>query len=417
MLNGYRIDTDPTNAGGGMSQWSFGTKDGGDYFVKMFLSPKFPSDDGPGGAAAKARKREVCLAFERRHVEIARRLDPSKPGAGNLVVPCDFFRVDSTYVKVMPRVHATELPDVRDLTGFQILVLLRSVAFSLRMLHEQHVVHGDIKPDNVMVERPNPELYVSKLIDFDEAYVAGEPPLPQHIVGDPIYYSPELLRYIKKDETLEAATLGTASDIFSFGLFLHRFLVGRLPTFDKGKVNYPAEALLARHSLDISAVPVVLQPFLARMLAVAPDSRPSIEEFIGFLETVEADALVPSDTPAPGPPTIVTAPPAPTAGRTATPPTRSGPAAPAVPGAAPGRPAPARPTPARPTPGRPTPTTPPAAPAGRPGATPPTPPTAPGARPAWPAPKPTDRPARPTETGGLRSTMGRRKATTDDSST
>lgn len=294
VLNGYRIDTKPTNAGGGMSQWSFGSRDGKQYFIKMFLAPKYPLDDGPGSEAAKARKRATCHAFEHRHVEIGQRLDPSKPGSGNLVVPCDFFRVDSTYVKVMPRVHPVELPPARALTGYQLVVLLRSLAFSLRMLHEEHVVHGDIKPDNVMVERPKDDLYVSKLIDFDEAYVVGSPPLPEHIVGDPIYYSPELLRYIKRDERLPEDALGTSSDMFSLGLYLHHLLTGRLPGFDREKANYPSEVLLARRSLDISALPEVIQPLIARMLAIVPERRPTIQEFIDFLAGVDADALVPT---------------------------------------------------------------------------------------------------------------------------
>lgn len=415
VLNGYRIETKPTNAGGGMSQWAFGTKDGQDYFVKLFLSPKYPADDGPGSEAAKGRKRAACHAFERRHVEIARRLDPSKPGAGNLVMPCDFFRVDSTYVKVMPRVRAAALPDAHLLSGFQIQVLLRSLAFSLRMLHEEHVVHGDIKPDNVMVEKPNDELYVSKLIDFDEAYVVGEPPLPEHIVGDPIYYSPELLRYIKQDERLPADALGTASDMFSLGLLLHHFLTGRLPAFDRTNVNYPAEALLARQPLDLSALPTVVQPIVARMLALVPDRRPSIQDVIDFLAEVDADSLVPTHAAVADPKPLARLVPtgrpghagggaAGTAARPSDTPVAAGPTLSGTLSPRPGPPA-AGATPAA---GRPS-------PAGPTGAGPPAG-GGPGPRPV--APRPVgDRPPKPTESGGLRSTMGRRRRSTDDPTT
>jgi serine/threonine protein kinase len=292
VLNGYELVTDPTNAGGGMSQWAFATRDGGDYFVKLFLAPKFPLADGPGSAAAKERKRQACLAFEQRHVEIARRLDPSRPGAGNLVVATDFFRHDATYVKVMPRVRATALPEATELTGHQILVLLRSLAYSLRMLHDQQVVHGDIKPDNVMVEPGGPGVFVSKLIDFDEAYVVGWPPDADHIVGDPIYYAPELLRYIKRDPRLPADALGTAADMFSLGLLLHRFLTGRLPDFDRTTANYPAEALLGWGSLDIGAAPPLLRPQIARMLSVVPGRRPTIQQFIDVLGSLTPDQVV-----------------------------------------------------------------------------------------------------------------------------
>lgn len=294
ILNGYEIVTPPTNAGGGMSQWAFARKNGTEYFLKMFLAPKFPLDDGPGSPEAKARKRAACIAFEQRHLEIARRLDPSRPGGGNLVVPRDFFRVESTYVKVMEKVDAVHLPPANFLSPHQILVLLRSLAFSLRLLHEQQVVHGDIKPDNVMVERSTGDIYVSKLIDFDEAYLVGDPPSPDLIVGDPSYYSPELLRYIKRDDRLPADALGTASDIFSLGLFLHVFLTGDQPEFDRDQAYYPAEALLSGLPLDLSAAPDVIRPLLAQMLDIVPARRPTIGDVIDFLATVDPTRLVPA---------------------------------------------------------------------------------------------------------------------------
>lgn len=404
VLNGYSVDTAPTNAGGGMSQWAFGTKGGEDYFIKMFLSPKFPLDDGPGSEASKARKRAVCLAFEHRHVEIANRLDPSKPGAGNLVVATDFFRVDSTYVKVMPRVQAIPMPDIATLTGKQVLVLFNSLAFSLRMLHEENVVHGDIKPDNVMVEQRSSDLYISKLIDFDEAYVVGEPPAPEHIVGDPIYYSPELLRYIKRDERLPNDALTTASDMFSLGLLIHRFLTGELPGFDRKSVNYPAEALLGRGALDISAAPPSVRPMIAKMLSVVPDRRPSIQDLIDLLAGIDADSLLPG-APPPASPVLVRADDdLEDAVETATVVKAEArlPAGP-MPSAAPIPSAPPRPSsgPAPVPPAKPRPASGPA----------PTP--SPKPRPSSrPAPAPTPKPI-PSTGSGLRSTMGRRRRPED----
>jgi serine/threonine protein kinase len=309
VLNGYRIQTAPTNTGGGMSQWSFAEKDGQPYFVKMFLSPKYPLDHGPGSPASKARKRKVCLEFERRHLEIAGRLDPSEPGGGNLVVPRDFFRVDSTYVKVMDRIDATPMPAAHTLTGHQLIVILRTLVFSLRLLHGKHIVHGDIKPDNVLLLQTAEGMFVSKLIDFDEAYVVGQPPLPEHIVGDPVYYAPELLRYIKRDPSLPADAMFTASDIFSLGLLIHALLVGDVPAFDRSKAKYPAEALIDGQSLDVSAAPIAIRPLLTDALRPRPQDRPAIEDVIEFLTHVEPDQLVPSATAARTRPTPSVVPP------------------------------------------------------------------------------------------------------------
>lgn len=300
VLNGYRITTPPTNAGGGMSQWSFAEKDGHEFFFKMFLAPKFPLDDGPGSAAAKARKRETCLAFEERHLDIAQRLQKAAPGSGNLVIPRDFFRVDATYVKVMDRVVAVTEPSVHLMEPQQRLVFLRSLAYSLQLLHEQSVVHGDLKPDNVMVQQAGPGLFAAMLIDFDEGYVVGKPPSSEHIVGDPSYYSPELLRYIKQDERLPDDALSTASDMFSFGLLLHWFLTGDAPLFDRTEVNYPAEALLMRQQLDVSQAPGALRALLARLLDIVPSNRPAIGDVIAVLAAATAAHISGADvTPIP----------------------------------------------------------------------------------------------------------------------
>lgn len=297
VLNGYKITTPPTNAGGGMSQWSFATRGDNEYFVKMFLAPKYPLADGPGSDAAKARKRNVCLEFERRHLEIAGRLDPEEPGSGNLVVPCDFFRVDSTYVKVMERVQIADVPPAHCLTPHQLIVILRTLVFSLRVLHGKEIVHGDIKPDNVLLSSVSEGIYVSKLIDFDEAYVVGRPPQPQNIVGDPVYYSPEVLWYIKSDDIGGGDILSTASDIFSLGLLIHCVLAGDVPGFDRDEARYPAEAMLAGRTLDVAAAPEVVRPLLADMLAMRPDDRPEIGDVIDVLTKVDPVQLIPTTAP------------------------------------------------------------------------------------------------------------------------
>jgi len=184
-VNGYRIVTTPTNAGAGTSQWAIAEKGGDEYFVKMFMAPKHPTDDTPGSAAVKERKLAACLAFERRHLAIQERIDPTAPGGGNLVATRDFFRVESTYYKVAEKVDAVPVPAFDELTARQRIVLLRTLVFSVGLLHQRDVVHGDLKVENVLVQPAGDSLFTTKLIDFDEAYIVGSPPPPELIVGDP----------------------------------------------------------------------------------------------------------------------------------------------------------------------------------------------------------------------------------------
>src|SRR5919199_1515672 len=198
VLNGYRLLADFTVVGAGLSQWTFAERGGRTYFLKEFLSPTYPDENAPGSERIKAKKRERCARFEEHHRSIQQALAPLSAYGGNLIVTLDFFREGAKYYKVTEKVDAA-FPADEGIAGLDFrlqLVLLKSVAHSLKILHDLRIVHSDLKPSNILVKRT--ELgYTSKLIDFDNAYLAGSPPPPEEIVGTTNYYSPELLGYIQ----------------------------------------------------------------------------------------------------------------------------------------------------------------------------------------------------------------------------
>ena len=59
VINGYRILKDFVVAGG-MSKVTFAEKGGKEYFIKEFLSPKYPLPDSPGSEKIKAQTRRAC---------------------------------------------------------------------------------------------------------------------------------------------------------------------------------------------------------------------------------------------------------------------------------------------------------------------------------------------------------------------
>lgn len=303
VVNGYRILTEPTNAGGGMSRWSFAERDGGEYFLKMFLAPRYPLPELPGSEEVKAHRRAVCERFERRHLEIARRLDGDLDGGANLVIPRDFFRVGATYVKVMDRVRPDPLPSRDGLSDRQVVVLLRTLCVALRVLHRQGIVHGDLKPDNVMTQLRG-EVYIAKLIDFDEAYLDGDPPEPKSMVGDPAYYAPEHLAYVKG--LAPADDLGLSADMFALGLLFHILLVGALPRFDPGVATYPCEVLLNGGRLGIGPVPAPLADVVVGLLDRDPAARPTVDDVIELLLDLDPATLAEPGHEVPyEPPTVV----------------------------------------------------------------------------------------------------------------
>ena len=304
VVNGYTLLADFSVVGAGLSRWTTATKDGRQYFVKEFLSPTYPEDDAPGSEKIKAKKRARCAVFEARHLSMQSALAPLSAYGGNLIVTLEFFRAGAKYYKTTELVDAEDF-DVARIAALpfkQRLVLLKSVAHSLKILHDLRIVHGDLKPDNVLIKRT--ELgYTSKLIDFDSSYIAGRPPAATEIVGTINYYSPELLSYIQ-EESVDASRLGTASDVFALGLIYSEFLTGRVPHYDPA---YGEPAVAVRSGVVLQVDRTGLDPALAdlvdRMMLVDPDARPVISEvhaaLMGVRGAGEAPAPVAAAAPAP----------------------------------------------------------------------------------------------------------------------
>jgi eukaryotic-like serine/threonine-protein kinase len=288
VINGYRILEDFKVVGAGLSKWTFAERDGRQYFIKEFLSPTFPEHDAPGSEKIKAKKRARCAAFEAHHRGVQRALAPLSAYGGNLIVTLDFFRWGAKYYKVTEKVDAEGLTsaDIAAL-GLRVqLVLMKTVAHSLKILHDLKIVHGDLKPSNVLIKRT--ELgYTTKLIDFDNAYIAGRPPPPEEIVGTINYYSPELLGYIQ-EVGVPGSELGVGSDIFALGLIYTEYLTGASPPFDVARYHEPAVAVRNRERLRIPRreISPQLADLIDAMLAPEPVQRPTISHVHATLMTM-----------------------------------------------------------------------------------------------------------------------------------
>ena len=301
ILNGYRILEDFKVVGAGLSKWTFAERGGRQYFIKEFLSPTYPDDDAPGSEKIKAKKRARCAAFEAHHRGVQRALAPLSAYGGNLIVTLDFFRWGAKYYKITEKVDAEGLSSA-DVTALGLrpqLVLMKTVAHSLKILHDLKIVHSDLKPSNVLIKRT--ELgYTTKLIDFDSAYIAGRPPPPEEIVGTINYYSPELLGYIQ-EAGVAPGELGAASDIFALGLIYTEYLTGAPPPFDVARYHEPAVAVRSGETLRLPrrGIPTQLADLIDAMMSPDQARRPTIGHVHATLMTIrpEAEGEIPSGPP------------------------------------------------------------------------------------------------------------------------
>jgi eukaryotic-like serine/threonine-protein kinase len=142
------------------------------------------------------------------------------------------------------------------------------IAAAVDYLHRNNVVHGDLKPSNVVIEPGGSP----RLIDFNLA--AGEES-PTALRGTPAYMAPELL-----DATMSggcaAEINGAKADLFALGVLLVELLTGRHPYRNEGNGTLAALASAARRGPPVlpDAIPPTVARMLGSCLAVNPADRP-----------------------------------------------------------------------------------------------------------------------------------------------
>jgi eukaryotic-like serine/threonine-protein kinase len=299
-LRGYRITTPPTNQGAGKCVWALAERGGQRYFVKEYIEPKLPRPESMGTVEQKQLLLKRCEEFERRQWAVIERIDPAHTDAGNLVTTVEFFAEGTRYYKITELLDVADLDAPHELDAHQKRVLLATLADSLRLLHSLSIVHGDLKPQNVLLHQPKgSDLYTAKLIDFDDAYVAGEPPPPDDIGGDTFYGAPEWVRWVQRDRLVRPADLNTAVDMFAVGLMIHTYLVGELPGFDGH--GTPAEAVNAGAGLALDPrLPARTRSLIHALTTADPRKRPEIGEVLTVV-TDESNLVLggPDSHPAP----------------------------------------------------------------------------------------------------------------------
>jgi Leucine-rich repeat (LRR) protein len=110
----------------------------------------------------------------------------------------------------------------KPLSQKQAVQIVRKLAAGLNEAHSHGVIHRDLKPDNVMIDkRSNPVI-----MDFGLARRTTSDDIRMtqggQMIGTPAYMSPE---QVEGDVEL----MGPRSDIYSVGVILYELLTGRLP--------------------------------------------------------------------------------------------------------------------------------------------------------------------------------------------
>ena len=156
-----------------------------------------------------------------------------------------------------------------------VLKVLEEMASALAHAHKHGIIHRDIKPDNILIDREG----ASKLADLGLAKVAEDASataaakggayasIAGQVVGTPYYMSPE---------QAEGLTVDTRSDLYSLGATAYHLLAG-VPPFTAETpmgvitkhLTEPVPSVMAK----VPGIPASVDVLLKRLMAKLPAER------------------------------------------------------------------------------------------------------------------------------------------------
>lgn len=185
-----------------------------DRYVALKILPKQFAED-PNFVKRFAQEAKAIAALEHPHI----------------LPVYDYGTQDGLTYMVMRYVKGGTLANLMGapMSDQRIVSLISDVAMALHYAHEQGVVHRDVKPSNILIDKLGEPL----LTDFGIAKIiegAGATQLTSdgNILGTPAYMSPEQAK---------GTNIDRRSDIYALGVILYELLTGRPP--------YQAETPLA----------------------------------------------------------------------------------------------------------------------------------------------------------------------------
>lgn len=153
--------------------------------------------------------------------------------------------------------------------------LIEKVARGLALAHQENVLHGDIKPSNIILAFDGEPL----LVDFN---LSDDGASNRRLGGTPPYMAPERLSLLTPEGVQEFdrtnTELSLRSDVFSLGIVLCELLYGDTPydfAIEELTAGYcPRRAnLVSDRCVSGEAVPRELQELLLRAIALEPNER------------------------------------------------------------------------------------------------------------------------------------------------
>lgn len=167
---------------------------------------------------------------------------------------------------VLPYLRGGSMRELLDeratLSVGEVVGLLGPVADAVASVHRAGLVHGDLKPDNILLSADGEPV----VADFGVARITGCRGPGERLVGTPAYLDPSLS---------DGRAPEASSDVYALGVMAYEALCGRLPHRGEGvELHALAAAGVHRHLATWPGVSEATAAVVERAIDPEPEHRP-----------------------------------------------------------------------------------------------------------------------------------------------
>ncbi|MBE3561114.1 MAG: serine/threonine protein kinase, partial [Ktedonobacteraceae bacterium] len=160
----------------------------------------------------------------------------------------------------------------------KVMPYLKQIASALHYIHQQQLLHGDVRPENILIDGNNQVLLwgfsIEAITQNQERLRSQKPEDMRKIVA---YSAPERIQ----------GKLLPAGDQYSFALIIYELLSGTLP-FTGSYIQIATQQLQAPVPplrLQVPGIPPTVESVIMKALSKDPQQRfPNVQAFISTLE-------------------------------------------------------------------------------------------------------------------------------------